>query len=367
MKITPKDITVGELAEGYEDKGFDGVRGYGKRLDIRPAYQREFVYDDAKRAAVIDTVNKGYPLNVMYWAVRGDGTYEIIDGQQRTISLCQYVSNQFSVPINGDLLKFHNAPDAVKERILSYRLTVYFCEGTDEERLQWFRTINIAGERLYDQELRNAVYAGPWVSDAKRYFSRPGQGAALIGAKYLTGSCIRQEFLQTAIKWISGGSIEKYMCEHQSDKNALALWQYFKSVITWVEATFRHTPDRQRLMKGLPWGRWYDKLKDRVLDAEALESDIARLLADDEVEKKSGIYEYVLFGRAAALNLRAFSEAQRQTAYARQKGVCPHCHKHFELTEMEADHITPWHEGGRTVDNNCQMLCRECNRRKGGK
>ncbi len=243
MKIELKEITVCELSNGYKDNAEAGVVGYGGKLDIRPPYQREFIYKDKQRDAVINTVTKDFPLNVMYWAVRDDGNFEIIDGQQRTISVCQYVTGDFAYQD----LYFHNLKKDKQDQILDYKLTVYLCSGTDSERLDWFRTINIAGEKLTDQELRNAVYAGSWVSDAKRYFSKTGCAAYSIGSDYLNGSPIRQEYLETAIDWISEGNIEKYMAEHQHDPIAVDLWNYFQSVINWVAATFTTCTGPQKL------------------------------------------------------------------------------------------------------------------------
>ena len=228
MNIKLKEITVLELTDGYQDNEENGVVGYGGKLDIRPPFQREFVYKDKQRDAVINTITKDFPLNAMYWAVRDDGNFEIIDGQQRTISICQYVAGDFS--ING--LAFHNLPKDKREQILNYRTTIYFCSGTDSEKLEWFRTINIAGEELSDQELRNAVYSGSWVSDAKRYFSKNSRPK--IGDDYLSGVANRQEYLETAIDWISEGKIEDYMSKHQHDKDAKVLWEYFQSVINWI-------------------------------------------------------------------------------------------------------------------------------------
>ncbi len=195
MIIKLKKITVRDLVEDYRDDGEGGVCGYGGKLDIRPPFQREFVYKDKQRNAVVETINQGFPLNVMYWAVREDGTYEVIDGQQRTISVAQYVEGDYSL----DGLYFDNLQDDEQERILNYPLQVYICEGTDSEKLNWFKTINIAGAKLTDQELRNAVYAGSWVSDAKRYFSKPSGPAYAVGNKYVNGSPIRQEYLEIAI------------------------------------------------------------------------------------------------------------------------------------------------------------------------
>ncbi len=365
MKIELKEITVSELTKDFKDNAEGGVVGYGGKLDIRPPYQREFIYKDKQRDAVIDTITKEFPLNVMYWAVREDGNFEIIDGQQRTISVCQYKAGDFS--ING--LAFHNLPKDKQEQILNYKLTVYQCSGTDSEKLDWFRTINIAGEKLTDQELRNAVYSGTWATDAKRYFSKSGCVAYQIGSDYLNGSPIRQDYLETAIKWISDGKIEGYMSKHQHDQNAAALWRYFQDVITWVETTFTK---KRKFMKGVDWGALYNKYKDEQYNTKKIEKEIEKLILDDDVTKKSGIYPYILTRNEKYLSIRAFSDATKQKVYEKQKGICPLCKgenkkKKWEIEEMEADHITPWHEGGKTIEENCQMLCKECNRRKSGK
>lgn len=364
MNISLHEITVRELAADYVDNNENGVKGYGGKLDIRPPYQREFIYKEAQRNAVIGTILKGFPLNTMYWAKRDNGTFEIIDGQQRTISICQYVQNEYFVEIDKVKLKFWNLQSDVQNKILDYKLMVYFCEGTDQERLDWFQTINIAGEELTKQELLNAVYSGSWVTDAKRYFSKTGCAAYRIGSDYLDGTPIRQDYLETVVKWISKGKIKEYMGEHQHDPNAAQLWQYFQSVITWVSTTF--PKKRSKIMKGIDWGPLYDEFKDKVLDSAQLEKEIQRLILDDDVTAKKGIYSYILTRKEKYLSIRAFSEQQKIEAYERQQGICPHCHKHFELNEMEGDHITPWHAGGKTTSDNCQMLCRECNRRKSG-
>ena len=361
MNIELKEITIQELSDGFEDNNEDGVVGFGGKLDIRPSYQREFIYKDKQRDAVINTVTKNFPLNVMYWAVREDGTFEVIDGQQRTISICQYIDGDFAFQNRY----FHNLKADEKEKILNYTLMVYVCSGTESEKLEWFKTINIAGEKLTEQELRNAVYTGSWVSDAKRYFSKSGCVAYNIGSDYLNGSPIRQEFLETAIDWISEGKIENYMATHQHDPNATALWLYFQSVITWVNATF--TVKRKKFMKGIQWGLFYNKYKDVVFDTKAIEEETARLIADDEVEKKSGIYAYILTKDERYLGIRTFSDSVKQKVYENQKGICPICKNHFDISEMEGDHITPWVEGGKTIEENCQMLCKDDNRRKSSK
>ena len=358
MKIELKEIAVRELTNGYQDNEEDGVIGYGGKLDIRPPYQREFVYGVKEREAVIDTVTKDFPLNVMYWAVREDGNFEVIDGQQRTISICQYVKSDFSV--NG--LAFHNLPSDKQEQILNYKLMVYFCSGTDSEKLAWFETINIAGKELTKQELRNADYSGSFVSDAKRYFSKNNRPK--IGDEYLSGSANRQEYLETAINWISNGQIEKYMSDHQLDPTAIELWNYFSSVISWTKSTF---PKYRKEMKGIAWGFLYNEFKDQKLDPKKLEEEITKLMLDEDVDNKKGIYTYVLTRKEKFLNIRAFSDNQKREAYERQNGICPVCTEHYEIEEMEGDHITPWHLGGKTSAENCQMLCKDDNRRKSGK
>lgn len=360
MKIDLKEITVCELVAGYEDNAEGGVVGYGGKLDIRPPYQREFIYKDKQRDAVIDTITKDFPLNVMYWAVREDGNYEVIDGQQRTISVCQYVTGDFSFMFHY----FHNLPNDKKEQILNYKLMIYICSGTDSEKLEWFKTINIAGEKLTDQELRNAVYSGSWVTGAKRYFSKTGCAAYQIGSDYLSGSAIRQEYLETAINWISNENIEIYMSKNQHEPNANELWLYFQSVINWVKAVF---PKYRKEMKGIGWGFLYNEFKAQNFDSAKLEVEISQLMEDEDVTNKKGIYSYVLTRKEKYLNIRAFSNNQKREAYERQKGICAVCANHFELNEMEADHITPWHEGGKTSAENCQLLCKEDNRRKSGK
>ena len=358
MDIGLEKVTIGELTEGYSDDGEGGVRGYGGRLDIRPPYQREFIYKDKQRNAVIETVQDNFPLNVMYWADRGDNTFEIIDGQQRTISICQYVSGDFSI----DGLAFHNLQADQQEQILGYELMIYTCTGTDSERLKWFETINIAGEVLTDQELRNAVYHGPWVSDAKRYFSRPGCAAYATGSDFLIGSAIRQDYLETAIKWINDGKIEDYMSGHQHDKTAVDLWNHFRSVIDWTKATFKRY---RKDMKGVEWGPLYKEFKDEALDPNALEEEVSRLMMDDDVTRKSGIYPYLLSGEEKHLSIRSFTNAMKRAAFERQGGICPSCTETFTISQMDGDHIEPWSKGGKTISDNCQMLCKQCNRKKG--
>ncbi|MBP8994442.1 MAG: HNH endonuclease, partial [Bacteroidales bacterium] len=294
-----------------------------------------------------------------YWAVREDENYEVIDGQQRTISISQFVEGDFAYKNRY----FHNLQKDEQEQVLNYKLMVYLCSGTDSEKLEWFKTINIAGEKLTEQELRNAVYSGSWVADAKRYFSKNGCAAYGLGSDYLNGAPIRQDYLETTIKWISKDNIEKYMAEHQHEPNANDLWLYFQSIISWIKVVF---PKYRREMKGINWGFLYNSFKDQKLNHKKIENEISNLMQDEDVTNKKGIYEYVLTRNERHLNIRAFSDNQKREAYERQKGICPVCTEHYEIEGMEGDHITPWHEGGKTSADNCQMLCKDDNRRKSG-
>lgn len=359
MEITLKRVTIREVAENYVDNDEEGVLGYNNLLDIRPPYQREFVYKPLQRDMVIDSIKKGLPLNTMYWNKKSDGTYEVMDGQQRTISFCEYVIGKF--PYNHQF--FHNLTEDEQEEFLDYELMVYVTEGTEKQKLDWFRTINIAGEKLTPQELRNAVYSGPWTANAKTYFSKTGCRAFQIGKDYLRGTPIRQDYLETVIKWYKDedDSIEEFMAANQQKEDANEIWQYYRRVINWVEGLF---PNYRREMKGLPWGILYNRYRDESYNANELERKVKDLMEDVDVTSKSGIYLYLFDNNEKHLNIRAFDKRQRREAYEEQNGICAICGEEFEIEDMEADHITPWSEGGKTIKENCQMLCRKCNREK---
>ncbi len=362
MKIELQRISILEVVAGYKDSAEEGVVAYSSKLDIRPKYQREFVYTGKQRDAVIETIKNGFPLNVMYWVKTDQGNFEVLDGQQRTISIGQYVNGYFSL---NDRF-FHNLTDEEQNQILDYELMIYFCDGTDKERLDWFRIINIAGEKLTEQELRNAVYTGPWLSDAKLKFSKSNCTAYLLandGGQLVSGSPIRQEYLETALSWINDDRVDDYMAKHQHDANADTLWNYFQNVIAWVRATFTNY---RREMSSVEWGELYNEFKNTKLDADKLEAEIKELMQDEDVTKKSGIYPYVLTQKEKHLSIREFTDKMKREAYEQQNGICPKCGKHFAIEEMEADHITPWHEGGKTTPENCQMLCKQDNRLKSG-
>lgn len=361
MKIEPHEITVRELIANYKDNGEEGVWGYGGKLNIRPPYQREFVYNDKQKKAVIESIMNGFPLNVMYWSVNDNGTYEIIDGQQRTMSICEYchTNKSFGFKIDGIERGFQNLSEERKNKILDYKLMIYFCKGTSDDKRDWFKIINTAGEQLTNQELLNAIFSGSWVTDAKRYFSKRNCMAAEIAKDYVTGRVDRQEYLETAIKWISKGRIEEYMKDHQKDPNANELQLYFKSVIHWVEATF--TVYRKE-MKGVNWGALYDKYKDKQYDTDELEREISTLMQDEDATNKKGIYSYVLTRDERFLNIRIFSDKIKREVYERQGGKCFYCGKPFDFSEMEGDHKIPWSKGGKTIADNCKMACRTCNK-----
>ena len=373
MTIKQISVTVGEITKDYVNNDEQGVRGYKGLLDIRPPYQREFIYNEKEQQAVITTVLNGYPLNIMYWVKRNDDAecpYEVMDGQQRTLSLCEYVAGKFAY----DFKNFFNQPADIQKKILDYKLTVYVCEGEESEKLEWFKTINIAGKSLNEQEIRNAVYAAPFVSDAKKHFSKTNCAAYRLGKDLVNGSPIRQEFFKKALDWMAAHetrygkpqTIVGYMSEHQHDLNAGPLWTYFQSVLHWSMDTF-NMKKFKKIMKGLDWAKFYDEYHEKSLDIKDMEQRIVDCLSDDEIQKPQGIIPYVLTGEERYLDLRAFPEKIKLAVWEQQGHKCTLCGKELDIEFMEADHITPWCDGGRTVLENCQVLCRECNRRKGGK
>ncbi|MGL5013679.1 MAG: HNH endonuclease family protein [Bacteroidales bacterium] len=361
MKVTKRLVTVRELVNGFSDKQEEGVTSLEGKLNIRPSYQREFIYKQPQQEAVIESILGGMPLNTMYWSLNEDGTYEVLDGQQRTISICRFVTESFALKYDF----FFNLSVSDQNKILDYELDIYICEGDTADKIKWFQRINISGESLTNQELLNAIFNGPWVTDAKRYFSRIGCPAHTIGSNYVNGTTIRQELLETAIKWASDKNVEQYMIDHRKDLDARPLWDHFNTVIHWVEKTF--IEPRPKLMRGLNWGLLYNETKDKKFHPIEMENEIQRLLLDEEITNQKGIYIYLLTGNMRFLHLRSFPEIVKRRVYTKQGGICPHCNKKFDIRNMEADHIIPWSKNGTTVEENCQMLCKKCNRTKGGK
>lgn len=370
MKIKPKSIKVRDIFESYSDNGDDGVFAYGGKLTIRPAYQREFVYSTEQAEAVMQTILKGFPLNVMYWVKVGNEKYEVLDGQQRTLSVMQYLKHKFPITIDGKKYYWDALPDDKFNSIMNYEFMIYICEGNESEKLDWFKVVNIAGEKLTEQELRNSVYTGEWLSDAKKYFSKRNCAAKGLSDKYIKGDPNRQELLEKALKGISEfqgiRDITEYMAKHKSDNDADELWQYFQDVISWVQKIF---PKYYSDMKGLDWCHLYNKYHSNTYNSSTMNAEVKKLKVNEDIQKYKGIYEYLLCkdqdpfaGRL--LNLRAFDMRDKQAAYNKQEGICPICKQHFEFEEMEGDHIKPWSKGGNTVPENCQMLCRDCNGKK---
>lgn len=363
MEIELRQIPIRDLIKNYLNDEEEGVVGYSGKLNIRPKYQREYVYNDKQRNEVIYTVLKNFPLNIMYWVDNEDDTFEVLDGQQRTLSICEFCINSFSILIDDKPHYFQTLTNDVMEKLLNYELMVYFCKGEPKEKLDWFRTINIAGVQLTPQELRNAIYTGPWLSDAKRHFSKSSCVAYNLGSDYVKGSPIRQEILEKTLKWISNDDIDGYMSKHQKDDDANELWQYFQDIINWIKKLF---PIYRKDMKSIDWGVLYNQYKDTKFNSNELERRYLELINDDEIEGKDtkGIYLYLITNDEKYLSLRAFTDKQKTIAFETQKGICIKCNNKFEFKEMEGDHILPWSKGGKTTQDNCQMLCKKCNGQK---
>ena len=385
MKIDMIKLKVRDLIVGYnEDEESSKVVAWGGNLDVRPEYQREYVYDDQKRDSVINTVLHEFPLNIMYFVDRGEDSkgarYEVLDGQQRIISICRFATNsaisvKLPAPTGGyNIVNYPNLFDELKEIFLNYELQVYVCQGTEKEKIDWFEVINIAGEKLEKQEIRNAVLHSAWLTDAKSIFSRRNGGANKHYGKYYSGDVIRQKFLETSFRWaadnegIQGKDVEnvirQYMMNHSQDADANALWKYIEDVFEWVQKTFGKF---DKFMNGVEWGYLYNRHKDDVLDPKEIQKKIDTLMGDDEVQKKSNIYEFILTGEEKILSLRTFPERDKKTMYSRQNGLCNLCGKPFKYEEMHADHVKPWSKGGITDISNGQMLCTTCNLKKSNK
>ena len=376
MKINMIKVPVRELIKGYnENDSTSKVVAWDGKLDVRPEYQREYVYDDKKRDAVINTILKDFPLNIMYFVKRPNGSYEVLDGQQRIISICRYATNSaisINIPAASggfNAVNYPNLFDEDKETFLNYELQVYICEGTEKEKLEWFEIINIAGETLTTQEILNAIYHSAWLTDAKSVFSRRNCAANKNYGKYFKGDYIRQDFLETVFRWkaneegiIGKDVIPDFMQAHRLDTNSDDLWIYIENVFSWVSKTFGKY---DKTMKGIEWGLLYNKHKDDNLDPDVIQADIKKLMANPEVQKKAGIYEYLLEGNDKVLKIRTFDDDMKLTVYHKQNGKCAICGKSFDIDKMHGDHIIPWSKGGQTTIDNCQMLCRDCNLKKG--
>lgn len=356
-------IKLSEIFNGYSETA-NSVVGMGGLLNIQPAFQREFIYPLDKQEACIHTILKDCTLGLLTWFENDNkGSYELGDGKQRLTSACNYVSGKYPITLDGKPMFFFNLPAETQKKIMDYEFLVVIVSGTAQEKLDWFKIINTAGAVLTTQELRNASYTGPWLESAKQYFSKPNCPAYNLGSKYLSGTLNRQDYLETALEWASSGDPEGYMAKHQKDSDATELWDHFDKVLKWFKSIF---PDYKKEMNGLPLGRLYDEYHGNTYDPVVLKGGIDRLYMDDDVTKKSGIFEYLLSSKIKerVLSIRSFTDSQKASAYARQGGICPRCGKHFEITEMQGDHIIPWSKGGKTIPDNLQMLCTDCNRTK---
>jgi 5-methylcytosine-specific restriction endonuclease McrA len=381
--ITVKDICDGFVYNELEGKGLFGLSG---KLTIQPEYQRNYIYasDGGKREmAVIESVLKGYPIGLIYFNKVSDNNLEVLDGQQRITSLGRFVTDKFAIrDSNGMPQNFSGMAKDKKDKVLETKLTIYECEGTESEIKEWFKTINIAGVPLNEQELLNAVYSGPFVTLAKEEFSNSQNSNIQKWSAYISGSANRQDFLERALDWVSKGEIGDYMSGHRFDKNITELKKYFNTVIDWVSGVFS---DVESEMRGLQWGRLYEEHHKKAYNPAKVSAEARRLYGDPYVKNRKGIFEFILGGSVDTklLEVRVFDEATKKSVYATQtakaekKGEsnCPLCaighdankSKIWKIGEMDADHVAAWSKGGKTSAKNCQMLCKTHNRAKGNK
>lgn len=381
IDLTVKDICEGFVYNEYEGRGLFGLSG---KLVIQPEYQRNYIYADGQKdVAVIDSLLKGYPLGLIYFVKVADDKYEVLDGQQRITSFGRYVTGKFAIKDENDIPRyFSGLAEDKKEKILNARLTIYECEGTESEIKEWFRTINIQGVPLNEQELSNAIHSGSFVTLAKEEFSNSQNSNIQKWGAYIRGDVKRQAYLRTALDWVSNGNIDSYMSQHRYDDNIVELKTYFNSIIEWISRTFI---DVENFMEGLEWGRMYRTYHNIPYSPEKVSNELHRLLEDYYVKDKKGICEYILGGCKdhKLLNIRMFDEPVKRAVYEKQtreaqehnKSNCPLCalensnnnNKIWKLSEMDADHVSAWSKGGATDISNCQMLCKTHNRIKGNR
>lgn len=380
------DITIADICKGFvynelEGKGLYGLSG---KLTIQPEYQRNYIYADGKKdVAVIDSVLKGYPLGLIYFVEPSEGKYEVLDGQQRITSLGRYVTDKFAIRDANGMQQYFSGLDKDKHQlILDTKLTIYICQGDEQEIKEWFRTINIAGVPLVQQELLNAIYSGPFVTAAKAEFSNSQNTLVQKWKAFVKGDVKRQAYLETALDWVSKGNIEEYMSKHRYDNNISELKTYFTSVIDWADSVFQEIRPE---MCGLEWGRLYETYHNTPYDPAVVSERVRALFDDEYVSDKRGIFEYVLGGEQdrKLLNIRIFDEKTKKKVYAKQTtkaeserlSNCPFCAQMeganrtriYKFSDMDADHVTAWSNGGSTDESNCMMLCKTHNRSKGNR
>lgn len=379
------EITIQELCDGFvynelEGKGLFGLSG---KLTIQPEYQRNYIYADGKKdVAVIESILKGYPLGLIYFNQTDEDRYEVLDGQQRITSIGRFLAKKFAIMEDGKPLYFDSLPIEQQEKILNTKMLIYICNGTEKEIKEWFKTINIAGIPLNEQELLNAVFSGEFVTLAKAEFSNSQNAQIQKWSAYINGSALRQDFLAKALEWVSKGNISDYMSQHRHDNNINELKLYFNTVINWVSNVFN---DVEKEMKGLEWGRLYETYKNTSYNPQDVSTKVKELYLDPYIKNRKGIFEYILGGSVDTklLDVRVFDEAtkkavyQQQTEKAKKENIsnCPLCavgnnpnkNKVWTIKEMEADHVAAWSKGGSTSLDNCEMLCMTHNRAKGNR
>lgn len=384
--ILHTEWTVADICDGfvYNELEGKGLFGMGGQLTIQPEYQRNYIYADGKKdVAVIDSVLKGYPLGVIYFNRTANGRFEVLDGQQRITSLGRFFNGKLGIKDeNGLPQSIGSLPKEKREKFLNAKLLIYECDGTETEIKEWFKTINIAGVPLNHQELLNAVYSGPFVTAAKEVFSNSQSAKVQMWGAYVAGAVNRQDFLATALDWVSRGRAEEYMKDHRFSSDISELTTYFNSVIDWIRGTF---PVVENEMRGLQWGELYEKYHHTPYNPAHLKQRVMELYADSYVKNRKGVYEFLLGGETdiKLLDIRIFDEATKKIVYTRQTeeakqhdtSNCPYCaighdanaKKIWKLTEMDADHVAAWSKGGTTTLDNCQMLCKHHNRAKGNR
>jgi len=390
MKATLyQNWTIGDICKGfqyneYEGKGLYGLSG---RLTIQPEFQRHYLYAEnggKKEVDVIQSVRNGYPLGLIYFSKVGEDRYEVLDGQQRITSLGRYITEKFAwIDADGKPWYFTALNEDERAAFLNTKLLIYVCEGSEKEIKDWFRTINITGIPLNAQEILNAVYSGPFITRAKEEFSNSNNTNINKWSCFISGTAKRQDYLATALDWVSRGHTEDYMAAHRQDESIQEMKAYFTSVIDWITSVFDIAPERE--MCGLKWGELYEKYHTRAYDPAAVAAKVRELYENYYVKEKKGVFEYVLGGceDSRLLNVRVFDEPTKRTVYAAQtaqaeaegKSNCPLCaeghdanrQRIWKLSEMDADHVTAWSKGGETSIENCQMLCKTHNRAKGNR
>ena len=386
METTLTTYTVEQICNGFvynelEGKGLFGLSG---KLVIQPEYQRNYIYADGKRdVAVIDSLLKGYPLGLIYFVHAGPDQLEVLDGQQRITSFGRFVTGKFAIKdANGMQQYFSGLAEDQQAKLLESEILVYECTGTESEIKEWFKTINIAGVPLNNQELLNAIYSGPFVTAGREAFSNSGNSNIQKWSTYVKGSADRQDFWERALQWVGHEHVDEYMSQHRHDTDVKAVQTYFDTVIDWVSSVFK---DTEKEMKGLEWGRLYEEHHKTSYSPEKVAKRVQELYADPFVKSRKGIFEYILGGETdpSLLDIRLFDEATKRVVYALQTkkaevaGVsnCALCvvqdgankAKIWKLGEMEADHVAAWSKGGGTSQENCEMLCVTHNRAKGNR